>query len=181
MIPFSEKDPKEPISYYGLSKQMIENSLQFEHRTAGLQYLVIRPSNPYGHGQNLFGKQGLIAVSIGRILSGEPITVWGNGCAIRDYIYIDDLSEAFCLLLQKGVVNEIVNIGSGKGVSINEIISILKEVTEEEVKVEFVESRKADVSNMILNITKLKTYIPELKLTDLKEGIANFYSIEKNK
>lgn len=178
-IPFLETDPKEPISYYGLSKQMIENSLQFEHRIAGLQYLVLRPSNPYGHGQNLHGKQGLIAVSIGHILSSQPITIWGNGTAIRDYIYINDLSEAFYQLLQKGVVNEIINIGSGKGISINEIISILREVTGKEIKVEFVDSRKADVSNMILDITKLKSLLPELKFTDLKEGIANFYKIEK--
>lgn len=180
-IPFLETDPKEPISYYGLSKQMIENSLQFEHRTAGLQYLVLRPSNPYGHGQNLYSKQGLIAVSIGRILSGQPITIWGNGTSIRDYIYIDDLSEAFCQLLHKGVVNEIINIGTGKGISINEVISILREVTVEEVKVEFVDSRKADVSNMILDITKLKSFLPELKFTDLKEGIINFYKQEKSK
>lgn len=180
-VPFLETDPKEPISYYGLSKQMIENSLQFEHRTAGLQYLVLRPSNPYGHGQNLYGKQGLIAVAIGRILSDQPITIWGNGSAIRDYIYIDDLSEAFYQLLQKDVVNEIINIGSGKGISINEIISILKEVTEKEIKIEFVNSRKADVSNMILDISKLKSFLPELKFTDLRKGIVNFYKQEKSK
>lgn len=180
-IPFLETDPKEPISYYGLSKQMIENSLQFEHRTSGLQYLVIRPSNPFGHGQNLNGKQGLIAVSIGRILSGQSITVWGDGSAIRDYIYIDDLSEAFCQLLNNGISNEIINIGSGKGVSINDIISIFRDIVDEDIHVEYVVSRKADVSNMILDITKLRSFLPQLKLTDLKDGISKFYNSERTK
>lgn len=180
-VPFVESDPKEPISYYGLSKQMIENSIQFEHRTSGLQYLVLRPSNPYGHGQNLYGKQGLIAVSLGRILSGQPITVWGDGKTIRDYIYIDDLSDVFRRLLEAGIVNEIINVGSGIGYSINDIIACLKEVAVEDVKVENVASRKADVSNMILDTTKLKSFIADLKLTPLKDGIREFYKTEKKK
>ena len=58
VMPFEEKDPMKPISYYGWSKQMMENSILFMHRTVGLDYLILRPSNPYGHGQNLYGKQG---------------------------------------------------------------------------------------------------------------------------
>lgn len=180
-IPFVESDPKKPISYYGLSKQVIENSIMFEHRTSGLKYLILRPSNPYGHGQNLYGKQGLIAVSLGRILSGQPITVWGDGKSIRDYIYIDDLANIVCQLLELGVINDTINIGSGKGYSINDIIDYIKEVSEEDVIVEYVASRKADVSNMILDTAKLKSYIPNLLLKPLKEGIGEFYQTEKLK
>lgn len=180
-VPFLETDPKEPISYYGLSKQMIENSLMFEHRTAGLQYLILRPSNPFGHGQNLYGKQGLIAVSLGRILSNNSITVWGDGKAIRDYIYIDDLCEIFYLLIQKNIINEIINIGSGEGTSINDIIKIFQEITHNDIKVEYRESRKADVNNMILDITKLKNLLPEFQFTSLKKGISIFYKTEKRK
>lgn len=178
-VPFIESDPKEPISYYGLSKQMIENSIQFEHRTSGLQYLVLRPSNPYGQGQNLYGKQGLIAVSLGRILTGQPITVWGDGKSIRDYIYIEDLANVFCQLMELGVVNETINVGSGKGYSINDIIANLKLIAKEEVLAEHVSSRKADVSNMILDISKLKSILPNLSLTSLKDGLKVFYETEK--
>lgn len=180
-IPFQESDPTEPISYYGLSKQTIENSIHFEHRTSGLSYLILRPSNPYGNGQNLFGKQGLIAVSLGRILSGLPITVWGDGKSIRDYIYIEDLSDIFCHLLELGVINETLNIGSGIGHSINDIISFLKEVVEEDVEVTYVASRKADVSNMILDTKKLRSFLPDLSCKPLKEGIRAFYLAEKKK
>ena len=81
---FKETDPMLPISYYGWSKQMMENSIHYVHRTAGLEYLILRPSNPYGYGQNIYGKQGLVAVAIGKILSGEPIQIWGDGSNIRD-------------------------------------------------------------------------------------------------
>lgn len=180
-IPFVESDPNEPICYYGLSKQVIENSIIFEHRTSGLQYLILRPSNSYGPGQNLYGNQGLIAVSLGRILSGQPITVWGDGKSVRDYIHIDDLSFVFCRLLESGVANETINIGSGIGYSINDIISYLKECTCQKICVEYTAERKGDVSNMILNIDKLKSYIPNLSLKPLKEGILEFYLIEKSK
>lgn len=75
--PFVETDNMEPISYYGWSKQMMENSILFKNRTQNLKYLIIRPSNPYGHGQNLYGKQGLVAVAIGKIIENKSVEVWG--------------------------------------------------------------------------------------------------------
>ena len=176
--PFVETDPKEPISYYGLSKQMIENSIQFEHRVSGLNYLIFRPSNPYGHGQNIHGRQGLIAVALGRILEGEPITIWGDGSSVRDYIYIDDLTHIVSVLINSGIMNKIINIGSGEGHSVNQIVAILKEVVSEEVKVDYTPSRKNDVSNMILSNEELYKYV-DFKLTPLKEGIALFYKTIK--
>lgn len=178
--PFKEDDPKEPISYYGLSKQMIENSILFEHRTSGLQYLIIRPSNPYGHGQNLHGRQGLIAVALGKILSGEPITIWGDGGSVRDYIYIEDLAHIVAELLYENISNKTINIGSSKGYSVKEVIDIITEVVEEDLKVEYTLSRKNDVSNMILDTTLMKSMI-DIDLTPLKDGIKKFYEEEKEK
>ena len=175
MRPFVEKDAMAPISYYGWSKQMMENSILYVHRTAGLKYLILRPSNPYGHGQNIHSKQGLIAVAIGKIFAGEPITVWGDGSNVRDYIYIDDLAKAVALLLSKDVCNTTLNIGSGVGTSINDIISILKKVVAEEVKVDYLPSRSVDVSHMILDNSRLKEYV-DVDFTPLQDGITMFYN-----
>ena len=174
MTPFRETDAMTPISYYGWSKQMMENSILYVHRTAGLKYLVVRPSNPYGHGQNIHAKQGLIAVALGKILAGDPISVWGDGSNVRDYIYIDDLCEAVAQLLEKDVCNTTLNIGSGVGASINDIIISLKDVVSEEVKVEYLPARSVDVAHMILDTTELKKYV-SIEYTPLKEGIARFY------
>lgn len=81
----NESDRAEPISFYGLSKLQMEELVLFYHRRYGLDYLILRPSNPYGSGQNLRGKQGLIAVILGKVLSGEPVAVFGDGSVIRDY------------------------------------------------------------------------------------------------
>ena len=174
MTPFKETDSMAPISYYGWSKQMMENSILYVHRTAGLKYLIVRPSNPYGHGQNIHAKQGLIAVALGKILAGEPIVVWGDGSNVRDYIYIDDLCEVLCQLLEKDVCNTTLNIGSGVGASINDIIQVLRDVVREEVQVEYQPARKVDVSHMILDTTHLKQYV-NVEFTSLVDGVTRFY------
>lgn len=180
MKPFVETDVMAPISFYGWSKQMMENSIHYVHRTTGLKYLILRPSNPYGHGQNIHARQGLIAVALGKIFAGEPITVWGDGSNVRDYIYIDDLCEAVVQLLEKDVYNTTVNIGSGEGASINDIIHILRDVVDEEVKVDYKPARSVDVSHMILDTTRLKSYI-NMEFTPLKDGIELFYNDIKEK
>lgn len=180
IVPFKENDPMAPISFYGWSKQMMENSILFMHRTQNLNYLIIRPSNPYGKGQNLHGKQGLIAVALGKILAGESIEVWGDGSAVRDYIYIDDLGKAVAdVLMDESIVNETINIGSGVGYSVNEIINSLRKVAEEEVKVEYVAARNVDVSSVVLDTTLLRKMI-DFNPIDIEEGINKFYHDIKN-
>lgn len=172
---FKETDKLSPISYYGLTKQIIENGILFENRKGKLDYLIVRPSNPFGKGQSLHGNQGFIAVAIGKILAGEPIEVWGDGSSIRDYIYIDDLADALYQLVNNGVNNEIVNIGSGFGYSVNDIIGKLRNCIDIPFKIVHKESRSVDVNTMILDITKLKTLV-KVKHTHLEQGIKTFFN-----
>lgn len=175
MLPFVETDEMAPISYYGWSKQMMENSILFKNRTENLKYLIVRPSNPYGHGQNLHGKQGLVAVAIGKILEDKPVEVWGDGSAIRDYIYIDDLAKVFYQLIDKDVYNETVNLGSGRGYSVNDILAFLKIITKKDFKIVYENARPMDVSNMVLDIEKMQR-LAQVELTPMLNGISTFYN-----
>lgn len=174
VLPFVETDEMNPISYYGWSKQMMENSIQFMYRTVGLDYLILRPSNPYGHGQNLYGKQGLIAVAIGKLLKDEPIEVWGDGSAVRDYIYVDDLASIFVKLIEENVHNTTLNIGSGRGYSINDVLAFLKIVSGKDLKIVYQNPRPVDVSSMVLDTSRLKEFI-SYELTPFMDGIKKFY------
>lgn len=175
MQSFVETDDMAPISYYGWSKQMMENSILFKNRTEKLKYLIVRPSNPYGHGQNLHGKQGLVAVAIGKILEEKPVEVWGDGSAIRDYIYIDDLSRVFYQLIDKDVCNETVNLGSGRGYSVNDVLAFLKIITKKDFKIIYENARPMDVSNMVLDTEKMQK-LADVGLTPMLEGISTFYN-----
>ena len=174
VLPFEETDPMTPISYYGWSKQMMENSILFMHRTVGLDYLIIRPSNPYGHGQNLYGKQGIVAVAIGKILKDEQIEVWGDGSAVRDYIYVDDLARIFVKLIEGNVHCTTLNIGSGRGYSVNDVLAFLKIVSGKELKIVYQNPRPVDVSNMVLDTKKLKGIV-NYDIMPFMDGIRLFY------
>ena len=174
VLPFEETDPMTPISYYGWSKQMMENSILFMHRTVDLDYLIIRPSNPYGHGQNLYGKQGIVAVAIGKILKDEQIEVWGDGSAVRDYIYVDDLARIFVKLIEGNVHCTTLNIGSGRGYSVNDVLAFLKIVSGKELKIVYQNPRPVDVSNMVLDTKKLKGIV-NYDIMPFMDGIRLFY------
>lgn len=178
MEPFVETDEMAPISYYGWSKQMMENGILFKNRTEGLRYLIVRPSNPYGHGQNLHGKQGLVAVAIGKIMDGKPVEVWGDGSSIRDYIYIDDLAEIFFQLIDNDVTNETVNIGSGRGYSVNDVLAFLKIISKVDFKILYENARPMDVSNMVLSIAKMRR-LTNVEPTPMLEGLSKFYEETK--
>ena len=169
--PFVETDSMEPISYYGWSKQMMENSILFKNRTQKLKFLIVRPSNPYGHGQNLYGKQGLVAVAIGKIIENKPVEVWGDGSAIRDYIYIEDLANIFYQLINKDVCNETINLGSGRGFSVNDVLAFLKIISKADFKIEYKNARPVDVSNMVLDIEKMKQFGWNVNWTEKRKHI----------
>lgn len=173
---FNEEMKCNPVTYYGLSKLFIENYIQTVASMSALQYLIFRPSNPYGRFQNVHGVQGFIAVSLGKILTGNAIQIWGDGSVIRDYIYIDDLCELVIDLISRGVSNRVVNLGSGVGHSLSEVISILSDVCSDKVvNVEYKHSRSVDIKSNVLDITLLCSFI-DYRPTTLAKGISCFYN-----
>ena len=101
--------------------------------------------------------------------------MWGDGSAVRDYIYIDDLCHAVVdVLNDSSIVNTTLNIGSGLGYSVNQIVEILRRVVDEDVFVEYVEARKVDVSSVILDISKIRRLI-NFQPQDIEQGIIKYY------
>jgi UDP-glucose 4-epimerase len=167
----SENSQTVPINSYGWTKLCIEKYIQMQSYRYGLQYLIVRPSNPYGRYQNIFGRQGLIAVTLGKVLNGQPIEIWGDGSVIRDYIFVEDLSRIVFELIQKNRWNEIYNIGSGIGTSINDVIDTIESVIGNKLIRKYKDARTIDFPVNILNNTKLYEQLGELDFISLKEGI----------
>jgi UDP-glucose 4-epimerase len=172
--PHIENDSLKPISYYGLAKYYIEEAIRLEHRSTGLKYLILRPSNPFGPGQNLNANQGLIAVTLGKIYSQEKLTIWGDGSSIRDYIYIEDLCAYVHKLLCLDCKNKTFNVGSGEGVSVKKIVEVIYNTLNIQPNVEYIDPRVFDVDSSILNISYLEDHIGELVITPLEKGISSF-------
>lgn len=172
--PVPESQPLAPKSRYGLAKLMLEECARMCHRLLGLEYLVVRPSNPYGRHQRLDGAQGLVAVAMGRALSGAPLELWGDGEGVRDYLDVQDLCRAVADLLEGGATNTAFNIGSGIGHSVNEVIELVRQVSGRDLQVVRRPARATDVRRIVLDTTALRAAI-DWRPRPLREGLQQFH------
>jgi UDP-glucose 4-epimerase len=168
--PISEEHLLRPISSYGILKVTIENYLNLYEKLYGLKTLIIRPSNPYGQRQGNFGAQGVISTFLRKTMLGEPLEIFGDGHSIKDYIFIDDLILS-TYNLSMSYDSGVYNIGRGEGLSLLTIIKNITEVTKFRPKVNFTNFKDFDVSNFVLDISKLENAIGKIKFTDFEVGI----------
>ncbi|KKL22551.1 hypothetical protein LCGC14_2434300 [marine sediment metagenome] len=148
-----EADLKNPISSYGIVKLTIEKYLHLYNNLYGLNYLILRPSNPYGE-YHYSQKQGIINVILKKVLNKETVEIWGDGSVVRDFIYVKDLVKIIVELIENKIKNDIFNIGSGKGYSINDIIEIIQKVMGN-FKLEYKDARKVDVLHRVMKLMHL--------------------------
>lgn len=152
-LPVPETHALHPISSYGVVKVAIENYLLMYEQLGDLDPLILRPSNPYGPRQSSAGLQGVIAAFLGKACNGEEVRIWGDGEIVRDYLHIDDLLT-FAISAGTGRLTGAVNVGSGVGHSLNQIVGVVRDVTGARLPVEYAPARKYDVAEIVLDITR---------------------------
>lgn len=170
-VPIPESHPLRPICSYGVVKVAIENYLQMFHHLHGMEYVVLRASNPYGERQGHAGVQGVIGTFMGKMLAGEPIEIWGDGSVVRDFIYVGDLAE-LCVLAGQLEVPGIYNVGSGVGYSINEVVKVLAEVTGQIIEPTYRARRGYDVPSVVLDIARANNTFGWMPQVGLPKGVA---------
>jgi UDP-glucose 4-epimerase len=171
-VPISEDHPTNPISSYGIVKLAVEKYLGLFHHLYGLDYTVLRISNPYGPYQDPKGQQGAISVFLHRIYEGRPISTWGDGAVVRDYLYVSDLMDALVRVTEVESRERVLNIGSGRGTSLNELVQLMAEVVGEQPAVEYLPARALDVPVSVLDIGRARAELGWSPKTELVEGIA---------
>lgn len=171
-LPVSEGDPKHPLSPYGVLKMTMEQYLAMTAASAGFRHLCLRPSNPYGPGQNFEGAQGLVAISMALIARGQPVSMLGEGNAIKDYVYIDDFVDAVIRLLDTSEASGPFNIGSGQGRSVREVIDLVAKTVGKGAIVESKPTQQGDVQNSVLAIDKITSLTGWKPTTAFAEGLA---------
>jgi UDP-glucose 4-epimerase len=159
-----------PVSAYGILKLQSEQLIKFFEQRHGLQPLIIRASNPYGPGQPADKAQGLIPKVIKSISDNQCLSIFGDGEAVRDYIYINDLAAA-CVTAILSKSNGVYNIGSGVGYTINEVIFTIETLLNKRAIVEKVRSRDFDVKHSVLNCKKAFSDFGWKAQTNFREGI----------
>jgi UDP-glucose 4-epimerase len=169
-IPISEDHPTDPISSYGIQKLTIEKYLKLYHYLHGLDYAIMRMSNPYGERQRPVASQGAVAVFLYKALKGEPVEIWGDGSVTRDYIHVSDVADVIPLLLRYEGKNKLFNIGSGRGLSLLDLINTFERVIGRPIDVCFAPARAFDVPVNILDNSLAQRELKWTPRIDLDEG-----------
>jgi len=171
-LPVREEDCALPSNPYAISKWAVERYLHHFHELYGLDYLILRYSNPYGERQSPYGKQGVIPIFLNRIKHNQRPVIYGDGSMVRDYIYINDIIEATSILFESAIKDKVFNVGSGIGISLNEIIKTMYSIFGEEIRPIYeINSSRTYVTSIVLDIAKIETKTGWKPSTSIEEGI----------
>jgi UDP-glucose 4-epimerase len=118
VLPVDETNPELPIAPYGVAKKVGTDYLRAYQAVHGLDWTSLALANVYGPRQDPHGEAGVVAIFAGLLLEGRPCTVFGTGEQTRDYVYVDDVVDAFARAATAGG-GELFNIGTGEETSVN--------------------------------------------------------------
>lgn len=168
-LPVAEDAPLRPRSCHGAGKAAAELFLGL--RAAG-RTVILRPSNIYGPGQPLRNAFGVIRHLLYCAAKEKPFQLWGDGTQVRDYLYIDDFTEAVYRLMQQPVAAGTFNLGSGSGTSLIELIELVERATGRTLRIERQAGRGGDVARVVLDAARIRHDIDWMPCVGLQEGIA---------
>jgi UDP-glucose 4-epimerase len=170
-LPVKETHPLNPQDPYGISKLAIEKYLYFFYKTYGMDYLILRYSNPYGERQNIYGQQGVIPIFLNKVIMNEPPELYGDGSMERDYVYVGDAVQATIESLESKIKSKVINIGSGEAVSVNKLLEIISKVVGRELKPIYIPDNVVRVQKIVLDISLVTQEVGWKPSTSLRDGI----------
>ena len=169
VVPIPESHSTDPICSYGITKLAIEKYVALYRQLHGLEGFVLRVANPFGPRQRLDAAQGVVPVFLGKALRHEPLQIWGDGSAVRDFLDVADVVAALLAAANYQGDESLFNIGSGQGLSLNQLIALLEAQLNRSLDVEYSPSRGCDVPTNVLCIEKARTVLgwsPEISVAD---------------
>ncbi|MDD5706426.1 MAG: NAD-dependent epimerase/dehydratase family protein [Kiritimatiellae bacterium] len=172
VLPVTEHHATHPMCSYGIVKLAIEKYLRMYHQLHGLSTCSLRLANPYGEHQRVDGIQGAVTIFTHKALNNEVIEVWGDGTATRDYVYIGDVIDAVYKALLSDRAGLEINIGSGSGTTLNDLISMVERTLNRKVRVEYRKARDFDVAAIWLDIALARQVLGWAPKTPISNGIA---------
>ena len=173
-VPVSEDAPLAPITAYGAGKATAELYLKLYRAMYGLDCRIARIGNPYGAGQDISRGLGAVTTFLHHALTEQTIVIWGDGEAIRDYVHISDVASCLVTLAcaPRSDADFIFNVGSGVGISLNEIVTDLEMRLGRRLQVSRTKTRAFDVPKSVLAIDRARRVLGWSPRLSLSDGIA---------
>jgi len=178
-LPIKEDASTNPINHYGCLKLCTEHILITYALQQGADIIIARIANVYGPGQQFEKGVGFIDAVIKRAIEGKPVTVFGNGDSVRDYIFVTDACKMLLSLFEyKGNYN-VFNLSTGKGASQRQIIEIVR-TKYPTLIAQFQPARKVDANDVVLDNSRILGIYP-MPITKIAEGISQFIEFQEKK
>ncbi len=186
-LPTPEGAAKRPFSPYGVAKLASEYYLQYYGLVHGAPYAALRYGNVYGPRQNPEGEAGVVSIFCGKVLRGEPPTVFGTGLQDRDFVYVEDVAEVNWLasraLLEgrvpgaagEGLDGPAFNVGTGRGTTVLDLVRGLSEVVGRTLEVRHEPARPGDLLHSRLESSKARDRLGWRAATPLTTGLERTY------
>jgi UDP-glucose 4-epimerase len=160
----------------------VEHYLYMYQVNYGMNYTVLRYPNVFGPRQDPHGEAGVVAIFSGQMLSGQPVTIFGDGEQQRDFVIVTDCARANLLAVTQKETNGIFNLGAGRGTSINEVFAILKKITQYPLSANYAPAKLGETRRIYLDASKARQvmgWTPTVSLENgLEQTVAYFKSME---
>ena len=168
-LPCDEHHLINPICQYGASKHTVEHYLYIGHVNHGLENTILRYANVYGPRQDPNGEAGVVATFISKMLSGGKVLINGDGEQQRDFVYVSDCAAANLSAID--APTGIYNLGSGQGISINQIYQLLKKIIGYEAAATYGPAIKGETRIIYLDSRKAAKEINWQQTIGLEKGL----------
>jgi UDP-glucose 4-epimerase len=168
-LPVKESHPLQPLSPYGVAKRVVTDYLHAYRELHALEYTSLALANVYGPRQDPYGEAGVVAIFAGRLLAGEPCTIFGDGTQTRDFVYVDDVVDAFVRAAERGS-GLLCNIGTGHETSVNELYATMAEVAGVTAAAVRAPARPGELARSCLDPGRAKLHLGWTPWTDLRAG-----------
>jgi UDP-glucose 4-epimerase len=175
-VPTPEAAPCEPLSYYGVTKYAAERYAQIAGGRDDVELAVtsLRMFNVYGERQSLSNPyQGVLAIFVGNVLRGEPITIHSDGKQTRDFVYARDVVDAWLRVLDEptATANSVFNVGSGRETSIAELADAVGSAAGTRSDVRFAPAQLGDIRRSAADVRALERATGWSPRTSLEDGL----------
>ncbi len=170
-LPVTEAHSQHPVAPYGVSKKVATDYLHAYRELHQLEYTSLALANVYGPRQDPHGEAGVVAIFAGRLLKGEPCTIFGDGAQTRDYVYVDDVVDAFVRAAERGS-GLTCNIGTGIETSVTELYRTMADNAGVAADAEHAPARHGELARSCLDAGRAGLHLGWKPFTDLSTGTA---------
>jgi len=168
-LPVTEAQPLRPLSPYGITKRVFTDYLAAYREMYQLEYTSLALANVYGPRQDPHGEAGVVSIFAGKLLAGEPCTIFGTGEQTRDFVFVDDVVDAFFRAAERGG-GLLMNIGTGRETSVNELYTSMATAAGVESPAVYAPAREGELDRSALDAGRAKMQLGWSAWTGIDEG-----------